>query len=154
MSSDRNDFDTIAKVMGLSTEAQQESVNKYGPQYKELLGYVPPRIESRFRITGVIDPHIVDLQEQMRTHAMYTEHLDPKVAQLVLFGMLLMDGNDAAQTHCLAARRAEATWEELQAIVSLCFLFRGLPAANRGAEILGKVAEREAGQVPAPKAAL
>jgi hypothetical protein len=32
----------------------------------------------------------------------------------------------------------------MQAVVSLCFLFRGLPAANRGAEILANVAKREA----------
>lgn len=28
-------------------------------------------------------------------------------------------------------------------MISLCFLFRGLPAANRGAEILGNLAKRE-----------
>ena len=44
--------------------------------------------------------------------------------------------SDAAQLHAIAARRAGASWEEMQAVVSLCFLFRGLPAANRGAEIL------------------
>lgn len=32
--------------------------------------------------------------------------------------------------------RAGASWEERQTLVSLCFLFRGLLAANRGAEIL------------------
>ena len=45
--------------------------------------------------------------------------------------------------HGIAARRAGATWEELQAVISLCFLFRGLPAANRGAEILANIAKRE-----------
>ena len=32
----------------------------------------------------------------------------------------------------------------MQAVISLCFLFRGLPAANRGAEILGHLATKEA----------
>jgi hypothetical protein len=32
----------------------------------------------------------------------------------------------------------------MQAVISLCFLFRGLPAANRGAEILANLAKREA----------
>ena len=64
--------------------------------------------------------------------------------QLMLFGMLLMDMSDAAQLHAIAARRAGASWEELQAVISLCFLFRGLPAANRGAEILANIAKREA----------
>ena len=36
------------------------------------------------------------------------------------------------------------TWEELQGVINLCFLFRGLSAANRGAEILASVAKREA----------
>jgi len=36
------------------------------------------------------------------------------------------------------------TWEEMQAVVSLAFLFRGLSAANRGAELLANIAKREA----------
>jgi hypothetical protein len=32
----------------------------------------------------------------------------------------------------------------MQAVVSLAFLFRGLSAANRGAEVLAAVAKREA----------
>jgi alkylhydroperoxidase/carboxymuconolactone decarboxylase family protein YurZ len=54
-----------------------------------------------------------------------------------------MDMSDAAQLHAIAARNAGATWEEMQGVVSLCFLFRGLPAANRGAEILAILAKRE-----------
>jgi 4-carboxymuconolactone decarboxylase len=62
----------------------------------------------------------------------------------MLFGMLLMDLSDAAPLHAIAARRAGASWEELQGVINLCFLFRGLPAANRGAEILANLAKREA----------
>jgi alkylhydroperoxidase/carboxymuconolactone decarboxylase family protein YurZ len=83
---------------------------------------------------------------------MYPEGVDQKTVQLLLFGMLLMDMNDAATTHGLAARRAGATWPELQAVVSLCYLFRGLPAANRGADILADLAQREdaaSGEKPA-----
>lgn len=39
----------------------------------------------------------------------------------------------------------------MQAVISLCFLFRGLPAANRGAEILATLAKREA-EAKAPAA--
>ena len=57
----------------------------------------------------------------------------------------LGDGvEDAIQLHGIAARRAGATWEEMQAVISLAFLFRGLSAANRGAEILANIAKREA----------
>jgi alkylhydroperoxidase/carboxymuconolactone decarboxylase family protein YurZ len=111
--------------------------------YQELLGFVPPRIEARLAVTGALDPELLDLQERLRAHAMYPKCFDVKTAQLMLFGMLLMDLSDAALLHALAARRAGATWEELQATVSLCYLFRGLSAANRGAEILANLAQRE-----------
>jgi alkylhydroperoxidase/carboxymuconolactone decarboxylase family protein YurZ len=111
--------------------------------YQELLGFVPPRIEARLAVTGALDPQLLDLQERLREHAMYPKCFDIKTAQLMLFGMLLMDLSDAALLHALAARRAGASWEELQATVSLCFLFRGLSAANRGAEILANLAQRE-----------
>lgn len=112
--------------------------------YRELIGFVPPRIEARMAVTGALDPVLLDMQEKMREHAMYPKCFDVKTAQLMLFGMLLMDLSDATQLHAIAARRAGASWEEMQAVVSLCFLFRGLPAANRGAEILANLAKREA----------
>lgn len=120
------------------------SIEERGAIYQELLGFVPPRIEARLNVTGALDPRMVELQEQMREHAMYPKCFDVKTAQLMLWGMLLMDMSDAAPLHGIAARRAGATWEELQAVVSLCFLFRGLSAANRGAEMIAGIAKREA----------
>ena len=118
--------------------------------YQELLGFVPPRIEARLAVTGALDPQLLDLQERLREHAMYPKCFGIKTAQLMLFGMLLMDLSDAALLHALAARRAGASWEELQATVSLCFLFRGLLAANRGAEILAHLAQHEKETKPTP----
>lgn len=138
------DLRAISQSAGLDAATQQHTLEAFGPAYRHLLGYVPPRIQARLGITGVLDPELVALQEKMRCHAMDTPHLEPKMVQIILFGMLLMDGNDAAETHCLAARRCGASWEELQATVSLCFLFRGLPGANRGADLLARVATREA----------
>lgn len=112
--------------------------------YADLLGFVPPRIEARMHVTGALDPEMLDIQERMREHGMYPKCFDVKTAQLMLFGMLLMDGSDASVLHGIAARRAGATWEEMQAVVNLCFLFRGLSAANRGAEQLANIAKREA----------
>lgn len=120
------------------------SSEERGAIYQQLLGFIPPRIEARINVTGALDPTLLDLQERMRAQAMYPKCFDTKTAQLMLFGMLLMDLNDAAPLHAIAARRAGASWEELQAVISLCFLFRGLSAANRGAEILANVAKREA----------
>jgi alkylhydroperoxidase/carboxymuconolactone decarboxylase family protein YurZ len=136
------DLDSIKQAIGPYLDGQ-DSPEKRGAIYKDLLGFVPPRIQSRFAVTGAIDPKMLDLQEQARTHAMYPQCFDQKTVQLMIFGMLLMDMNDAATTHGVAARRAGASWEELQAMISMCYLFRGLPAANRGADILAELVKRE-----------
>jgi hypothetical protein len=122
---------------------REQTIEQRGEVYKALLGFVPPRIEARLHVTGALDPKMLDLQEQIRAHGMYPKCFDVKTAQLMLFGMLLMDLNDAAQLHAIAARKAGASWEELQAVINLCFLFRGLSAANRGAEVLANIAKRE-----------
>ena len=123
--------------------ADARQVAEAGKIYDDLIGFVPPRIEARLNVTGALDPKLVDLQEQMRAHAMYPRSFDVKTAQMMLFGMLLMDGSDAAVLHAIAARRAGATWHELQDVINLCFLFRGLSAANKGAELLANLAAME-----------
>jgi alkylhydroperoxidase/carboxymuconolactone decarboxylase family protein YurZ len=138
----RIDAKVVAEKIGPYADTRATPEER-GAVYKELLGFVPPRIEARIAVTGALDPEVLDLQERLRSHAMYPKCFDVKTAQLMLFGMLLMDLSDAALLHALAARRAGASWEELQATVSLCFLFRGLSAANRGAEILANLAKRE-----------
>jgi 4-carboxymuconolactone decarboxylase len=137
----------------INRESVRESIGPYSDPsatfeqraqiYQDLLGFVPPRIEARLSVTGALDPAMVDLQEKIREHGMYPKSFDVKTAQLMLFGMLLMDASDAAVLHAIAARRAGATWHELQDTINLCFLFRGLSAANRGAEILANIAHRE-----------
>ena len=74
---------------------------------------------------------------------------DVKTSQLMLFGILLALMGDAARLHAVAARRAGASWEELHAVVGLAYLFRGMPAANLGAEVLLKMAEAEGHAAPA-----
>jgi alkylhydroperoxidase/carboxymuconolactone decarboxylase family protein YurZ len=111
--------------------------------YRQLLGFVPPRIQSRVLVQGALDPGGYDLTEQLRAHLMYPPCFDTKTAQLMLFGMLLTQLSDAAQLHAIGARNAGASWEELNAVVGLCFLFRGLSAANRGSEIIAGMIRRE-----------
>lgn len=113
-------------------------------KYVELLGFVPPRIQARTEMGARIDPELLRLQEELRIKAMYPDCFDVKTAQLMLFGILLALMSDAARLHAIAARRAGATWEELHAVANLAFLFRGLSAANVGAETLMKLAEEEA----------
>jgi 4-carboxymuconolactone decarboxylase len=139
----RVSLDAVRDRIGSYADKRQ-SAEQRTAIYKDLIGFVPPRIEARINVTGALDPELLDMQEKMRAHAMYPKCFDVKTAQLMLFGMLLMDMNDAAPLHGIAARRAGATWEEMQAVVSLAFLFRGLSAANRGAELLANIAKREA----------
>jgi len=139
----RVNVDVVRERIGKYADKEQ-SAEQRTALYKDLIGFVPPRIEARINVTGALDPKLLDMQERMRAHAMYPKCFDVKTAQLMLFGMLLMDMNDAAPLHGIAARRAGATWEEMQAVVSLAFLFRGLSAANRGAELLANIAKREA----------
>ena len=138
----RVNVETVQAAMGEYADPVA-SREERGQIYQELIGFVPPRIEARLNVTGALDPKMLDLQEQLRSHGMYPKSFDVKTAQLMLFGMLLMDLSDAAIMHGIAARKAGASWEEMQAVVSLCFLFRGLSAANRGAEVLANICDRE-----------
>ncbi len=138
----RINAEVVTRAIGAYADAVQP-LDERCEIYEDLLGFVPPRIDARMRVTGALDPTLLDLQERMREHAMYPACFDTRTAQLMLFGMLLMDMSDAAVLHGIAARRAGASWEEMQAVVSLCFLFRGLSAANRGAELLANIAARE-----------
>ncbi|HTK01480.1 MAG TPA: carboxymuconolactone decarboxylase family protein [Bordetella sp.] len=138
--STRIDKDVASKAMG----EPHESMAHLGDSYRALLGYLPPRVESRLLVTGALDPKLVRLQEEIRAHAMNPPCFDTKTAQLMIFGMLVVELSDAAVIHGIAARRAGATWEEMQAVVSMAYIFRGVSAANRGAEMLARIAEREA----------
>lgn len=113
-----------------------EQVEAYRKFYEELIGFVPPRIQARTDLLARVDPELLAMQEEIRKHCMYPDVFDVKTVQLMLFGMLLMTLSDAARLHGLAAYRAGATFEELSAVVNLAFLFRGLPAANLGAQII------------------
>lgn len=121
-------------------------VDTYRAIYRDLIGFVPPRIAARTDLLARVDPTLLSLQEEIRRHAMYPDCFDVKTAQLMLFGMLLMTLADATRLHAIAARRAGATWEEMSAVVNLAFLFRGLPAANLGAQIIQEIAESESSE--------
>jgi 4-carboxymuconolactone decarboxylase len=114
-------------------------VEEYRAIYTDLIGFVPPRIQARTDLLARVDPELLQMQENLRQHCMYPSVFDVKTTQLMLFGMLLMNLQDAAKLHAIAAYRAGATVEELSAVVNLAFLFRGLSAANVGAEIIQSV---------------
>ena len=117
-----------------------DQVQEYRDFYAELLGFVPPRIQARTDLLARLDPELLSMQEELRRHCMYPECFDTKTSQLMLFAILLTNLQDAAKLHALAAYRAGASFEELSAVVNFVFLFRGLSAANLGAEILQGIA--------------
>lgn len=119
-----------------------EKIEEYRDFYVELLGFVPPRIQARTDLLARVDPDLLPMQEELRRHCMYPDCFDTKTSQLILFAILLVNLQDAAKLHALGAYRAGATFEELSAVVSLVFLFRGLSAANLGAEILQALAKQ------------
>lgn len=119
-----------------------EQVNEYRDFYIELLGFVPPRIQARTDFLARLDPDLLTMQEELRRHCMYPDCFDTKTSQLFIFAIMLTNLQDAAKLHALAAYRAGATWEELNAVVNFVFLFRGLSAANLGAEILQGLAKQ------------
>jgi 4-carboxymuconolactone decarboxylase len=121
-----------------------EKIEEYRDFYVELLGFVPPRIQARTDLLARLDPELLTMQEELRRHCMYPGCFDVKTSQLMLFAILLTNLQDAAKLHALAAYRAGATFEELSAVVNLVFLFRGLSAANLGAEILQGIAKQAA----------
>jgi 4-carboxymuconolactone decarboxylase len=118
-----------------------EQVEEYRSFYAELLGFVPPRIQARTDLLARLDPELLAMQEELRRHCMYPDCFDTKTSQLMLFAILLSNLQDASKLHALAAYRAGASFEELSAVVNLVFLFRGLSAANLGAEILQGIAK-------------
>src|ERR1700752_2520725 len=102
-----------------------EEVEDFRKRYIELIGFVPPRIQARTDLLARLDPELLSMQEAIRAHAMYPQCFDVNTPQLMLFGMLLMTLADASHLHARAARRAGASWEYLNAVVGLAFLFRG-----------------------------
>jgi alkylhydroperoxidase/carboxymuconolactone decarboxylase family protein YurZ len=121
-----------------------EQVEKFRDFYADLLGFVPPRIQARTDWLARLDPELLNMQEELRRHCMYPECFDTKTSQLFIFAIMLTNLQDAAKLHAIAAYRAGATWEELTAVVNFVFLFRGLSAANLGAEILQGIAKQAA----------
>ena len=117
-------------------QIEDGQVEHYRDFYRQLLGFVPPRIQARTEVLARVDPELLSMQEDLRRHCMYPQCFDTKTTQLMLFGMLLMTLQDAARLHGIAAYRAGATIEELQAMVNLAYLFRGLSAANLGAQVI------------------
>ena len=111
--------------------------------YVEMFGMLPPLPAARFAFSGEVAPEFLRLAERLRAHAFYSEVFDARTTQLILFGMLLVEHNPAAQMHALAARRAGATWEELHKVVELAAATKSLGPANQGSAMLKALHDKE-----------
>ena len=116
--------------------------------YVELFGSLPPLPAARFAFSSEVNPEFLHLSERMRAHAFYSEVFDIKTTHLILFGMLLVEHNMAAQMHALAARRAGATWDELHKVVELAAATKSLGPANQGVAMLKSLRDAEKTKTP------
>jgi 4-carboxymuconolactone decarboxylase len=118
---------------------------KFRDSYVELFGVLPPLPSAKFEFSGEVNPEFLRLSEQLRAHAFYSEVFDIKTTHLILFGMLLVEHNAAAQMHAIAARRAGASWEELHKVMELASATKSLGPANQGSAMLKTVRDKEGG---------
>jgi len=118
---------------------------KFRDSYVELFGVLPPLPSAKFEFSGEVNPEFLRLSEQLRAHAFYSQVFDIKTTHLILFGMLLIEHNAAAQMHAIAARRAGASWEELHKVMELASATKSLGPANQGSAILKAVRDKEGG---------
>ena len=112
--------------------------------YVKLFGSIPPLPGAKFDSIAEIDPQSLRLAEQQRAHAFYSDVFDIKTTQLILFGMLLFAGVPAAKFHALAARRAGASWEELQKVGELAAAAAASGPMNNSGSILKDLRAEEA----------
>ena len=129
--------------MTTSSKELQDELAMFRDSYVELFGMLPPLPSARFEFSGEINPEFLKLSERLRAHAFYSEVFDIKTTHLILFGMLLVEHNPAAQMHALAARRGGATWQELHKVVELAAATKSLGPANQGSSMLKSLRDTE-----------
>ena len=122
---------------------------KLRDSYVEMFGTLPALPAARFEFSGEVNPEFLRVSEQLRKGAFYSDVLDMKTTQLILFGMLLAEHNTVgAQAHAAAARKAGASWEELHTVMQLAAATGALWAANNGGALLKGLRDKEQGGKP------
>jgi alkylhydroperoxidase/carboxymuconolactone decarboxylase family protein YurZ len=129
--------------MTKSDRSLPEDLVRFRETYAELFGTLPPLPAARFEFSGDVNPKFLRLSERLRAHAFYSDVFDVKTTNLILFGMLLVEHNAAAQMHALAARRAGATWKELHKVVELAAVTKLLGPANQAGAMLKSLRDQE-----------
>lgn len=127
-----------------TTNSLPSDLAAFQHSYEELFGEMPPLPGAKFDSIAAIDPESLRLAEQQRAHAFYSDVLDVKTSQLILYGMLLHAGVPAAKYHALAARRAGASWEELQKVGELAAAAAASGPMNNSGSVLKELRANEA----------
>lgn len=115
----------------------------YRETYREMFGEVPPLPEGKFAFTASVDPQFLRHVEALRAHAFDNTTFEPRLTQLIIVAMMLATGGGAAEWHVRAARRAGATWLELQTVAELAAAVAALGPANVGGALLNRLRAAE-----------
>ena len=115
----------------------------YRASYVKLFGTLPPLPRGRFSFTGSVDPEGLRRAEAFRAHAFHNDVYDEKTTQLLAFAVLVSSGSPAAKWHAVSARRAGASWEELQTAVNIASVVAALIPGNTGGSLLDDVRRDE-----------
>jgi alkylhydroperoxidase/carboxymuconolactone decarboxylase family protein YurZ len=125
----------------------KETIEALEANYKHILGFVPDRIHSRIALGVETAPDMTIGIEALRAQLLEPAALDLKTSQLMAFGMLLMNLSQAAENHAVAALRAGASVQELQAVAGIAFVFRGIPAINLSGDAIAGALKKVAALV-------
>jgi 4-carboxymuconolactone decarboxylase len=119
----------------------------YRETYADMFGFLPGNLDTRFNVSGRLDPDFLRLHEQLRAATLYNTVFDAKITQLLVFAAFLSTGQEAApRLHALAARRAGASWEELHKIVEIVCTVSGFGILAIGDKIIADLQAQEQGQ--------
>lgn len=127
-----------------TAEDTAAEIARFRQTYIELFGDMPALPGGRFAFSGDVAPEWLVLIERLRAHTFYSDVFDEKLTNLILFGMLLVEHNPAAEVHAVAARRAGASWQELHKVVELAVATKALWPANAGSNMLNAIRDKEA----------
>ena len=116
----------------------------YRDSYTDLFGELPPLPAGKFAFTGQVAPDFLRRVEQLRAAAFDNPVFDTRTTQLLIFAMMVASGDGATRWHATAARRAGATWEQLQTITELATAVAALGPANQGGALLNQLHTDEA----------
>ncbi len=141
------------KVRSPSRHALADDLDAFGRTYAELFGVVPPLPAARMELSGTVAPEFSLLAEKIRAHALAPQGMfDVRTIQLFCFGMLLVEGHDAAYWHARAARRNGASWQDLHKVIEMATaVTSGFGALNRGGALLAKLRKEEEAEPGAGK---